>query len=55
MGSMIDGELQPGHVKLTAQQATVRRKAAEKKLGVALSATKYELSLYTRARTPTMS
>lgn len=43
MGSMIDDELQPRRVKITAEQATARRKAAEKKLGVTLEPTKYEL------------
>ncbi|MFN3001871.1 hypothetical protein [Mycolicibacterium wolinskyi] len=51
MGSMIDDELHPKRVKLTAQQVTARRKAAEKKLGVTIPASKYERDLYESAHT----
>lgn len=51
MGSMIDDELYPRRVNLTPQQATARREAASKKLGVNLKPSKYELGLYKSART----
>lgn len=49
MGTMIDDELQPRPVKITAEEATARRKAAEIKLGVALKPSEYERSLHERA------
>ena len=51
MGSMIDDELSPRRVKLTAEQVTARRKAAEKKLGVTLAASPYERRLHERSAT----
>lgn len=49
MGSMIDDELSPRRVQLTAKQATARRIAAEKKLGVSLRMSNYEKRLYERS------
>lgn len=49
MGSMIDDELSPRKVKLTAEQATARRLAAEQKLGVKLAVSPYERRLQNRS------
>jgi hypothetical protein len=52
MGSMIDGELSPRRVKLSAEPVTARRKAAEEKLGTKLPASNYERRLYNTAERP---
>ncbi|MGV9802760.1 hypothetical protein ACWDTP_32385 [Mycobacterium sp. NPDC003449] len=48
MGTMIDDELHPRPVKITAEQAAARRAAAQSKLGVALEPSQHELTLRQR-------
>lgn len=47
--SMVDDELDPRPVTLTAPEATAYRKAAEKRLNIALPVSSYERDLYLRA------
>jgi hypothetical protein len=47
--TMVDDELDPRPVKMTAQEATERRKAAENRLQTKLPVSSYERGLYKSA------